>query len=99
MLTTNAIAAEQIKPMPGRVLVRKAEKAEKSAGGIILPETHRALSQLGEVVTVGEKVEVLKRGDVVVFSIYSGAPCIAATDAAEDLLFVRETDVLATIEP
>ena len=91
------VKAEQIHPRPERLLVRRMKKDEKTSGGVILPETVQDISQMGFVVAAGEKTTVPVDAWVI-FSSYSATPCVAVSDMNDDLLFVREGDVLATVE-
>ena len=88
------------KPLKDRLLVKYSEEAEKSAGGIIIPETAKEKPQKGEVVAVGAgrvtddgKLQALevKVGDVVLFEKYAGSKI--NMDNTEYLIF-REDDVL-----
>ena len=92
------------RPLHDRVLVRRVEAEEKTAGGIIIPDTAKEKPQEGEIVSVGTgskaedgKVTPLdvKAGDRVLFGKFGG------TDVkvdGEDLLILRETDILGVIE-
>ena len=94
----------KIKPLYDRVVVKKTEVEQKTAGGIILPDTAKEESQIGEVVAVGEgrllengEVRALKvkEGDKVLFSKYAGNE--VKVDG-EELLILREEDILAIVE-
>ena len=94
----------KIKPLYDRVVVKKTEVEQKTAGGIILPDTAKEESQIGEVVAVGEgrllengEVRPLKvkEGDKVLYSKYAGNE--VKVDG-EELLILREEDVLAIVE-
>lgn len=90
------IATEQtIRPLTDRLLVRRIKKPEKTAGGIIRTEHTREVSQLAQVVTIGETVQTIKAGDYIIFSAYAATPWVED----EGLIFVRSGDVLAVIEP
>ena len=92
------------RPLHDRVLVRRVEAEEKTAGGIIIPDTAKEKPQEGEVVSVGtgarnEAGEVhpleVKAGDKILFSKYSGNDIkIDGTDH----LILKEDDVLAVLE-
>ena len=93
-----------VKPLADRVLVERIEEEEqKSAGGIIIPDTAKEKPQQGKIVAVGPgkmsdegkpvKME-LKVGDKVLYGKYSGTE---VTVDGEELLIMRESDVLAVI--
>jgi chaperonin GroES len=92
------------RPMHDRVVVRRTEGDEKTAGGIIIPDAAKEKPQEGEVVAVGpgarnEKGELvaldLKAGDRVLFGKWSGTE---VKIDGEDLLIVKESDVLGIVE-
>jgi len=87
-----------VKPLHDRVIVRPAEKAEKTAGGIIIPDTAQEKPQQGEVVAVGNgKVDeplTVKVGDTILFAKYGGTEIEIE---GEKLLLMRETDIFAII--
>lgn len=87
-----------IKPLADRVLVKPAEAEQKTAGGIIIPDTAKEKPQKGEVVAVGngKKDEPLtvKVGDTVLYGKYSGTEL---NYNGEDYLMMRESDILAII--
>jgi chaperonin GroES len=92
-----------IKPLADRVLVEALEAAEKTAGGLYIPDNAKEKPQKGKVVAVGPgktsdsgslvKPE-LKVGDVVLYGKYSGTE---VTVDAKEYLIMRESDVLAVI--
>jgi chaperonin GroES len=92
------------RPLHDRVLVRRVEAEEKTAGGIIIPDTAREKPQEGEVLAVGpgnrnedgKLIESdVKAGDRVLFGKYSGTD---VTIDGEDLLIMKESDILGIIE-
>jgi chaperonin GroES len=92
------------RPLHDRVLVRRVEADDKTAGGIIIPDTAKEKPQEGEVVAVGGgakndegKVTPLdvKAGDKILFGKYSGTEVKLDGD---DLLVIEEDDILAVIE-
>jgi len=94
----------QFRPLHDRVVVRRVDAEEKTAGGIIIPDTAKEKPQEGEVVAVGpgtrnEKGELvaidLKPGDRVLFGKWSGTE---VKIGGEDLLIMKETDILGVIE-
>ena len=93
-----------IKPLYDRVVIKRMEEEKMSAGGIVIPDSATEKPIKGEVVAVGkgkilESGEVrpldLKKGDKVLFGKYSGTE--VKVDG-EDLLVMREDDVMAVIE-
>jgi chaperonin GroES len=93
-----------LKPLGDRVLVRPGEEEERSAGGIVLPDTARKRPQEGEVLAVGsgklldngKRVPVsVKAGDTVVYSKYAGTE-VRVGD--EDLMLLDEDSILAVRE-
>lgn len=92
-----------IKPLADRVLVRRLEEEmQKTAGGIIVPDTAKEKPQRGKVVAVGPgRVEDGKRvdmevkvGDEVLFGKWSGSEI---TIDGEEYLFMKESDILAVL--
>jgi chaperonin GroES len=93
-----------IQPLGDRVIVRPLEAEEKTKGGIILPDTAKEKPQEGEVLAVGKgkvldngslQAPEVKKGDRVLYGKYSGTEI--KTKDGEDLLIMREEDVLAII--
>jgi len=91
------------RPLHDRVLVRRIEAQEKTAGGIIIPDTAKEKPQEGEVVSVGTgtrgddgKVTPLdlKTGDKILFGKWSGSE--VKLDG-EDLIIMKESDVLGIV--
>jgi len=92
------MANVKIKPLADRVLIEPTEAEEKTASGIIIPDTAKEKPQKGTVVAVGpgtsdEKMEV-KKGDVVLYGKYSGTDI--AVDG-KDYLIMKQADILAII--
>ena len=94
----------KIKPLDDRVVLEVLEKAEKTRGGIFLPETAKEKPQQAKVVATGpgkilENGErgamTVKKGDIVIFAKYSGTE--VELDGKE-LLIMRESDLLAVIQ-
>ena len=98
--------AINLKPLGDRVVVEPIEQEEMTASGLVLPETAKEKPQKGKVVAVGDgrldddgkriPLEV-KKGDEVLYSKYGGTET-KDPDTGEDLLVLRESDVLARIE-
>ena len=100
--TKNA-AGVKVAPLADRVVVKPLEEAEQMRGGLYIPDTAKEKPQQGEIVAVGPgrfddkgnrlPVEV-KVGDKVLYGKYSGTE---VTVEGEQLLILRESDVLAVI--
>lgn len=91
------------KPLNDRVLVKRLETEEKTAGGLFIPDTAKEKPSRGEIIAVGpgkcddhgKRVELgVKKGDLVLFSKYAGTEI--KLDGVEHLI-MREDDVLAII--
>ena len=94
----------KFRPLHDRVLVRRIEQQEKTAGGIIIPDTAKEKPQQGEVVAVGPgsrdeqgKINALdvKAGDRILFGKWSGTE---VRIDGEDLLIMKESDILGILE-
>ena len=93
----------KLKPLGDRLLVRPVEEEEKTPSGIVLPDTAKEKPQKGKVLAVGDgKLDDGKRipldvaeGDEVLYSKYGGTDIVVE---GEDLLVLRESDVLAKVE-
>lgn len=87
-----------LKPLADRVLVEAAAAEEKTAGGIIIPDTAKEKPQRGKVVAVGEgkKDEPLtvKVGDSVLYGKYAGTEI---TVEGKEYLIMRESDIFAVL--
>ena len=92
------------RPLHDRVLVRRIEADEKTAGGIIIPDTAKEKPQEGEVIAVGpgardesgKLVELdVKVGDRILFGKWSGTEIKLD---GEDLLIMKESDVMGVID-
>ena len=93
----------KFRPLHDRVVVRRVESEEKTAGGIIIPDTAKEKPQEGEIVAVGAgardeagKVQPLdvKAGDRVLFGKWSGTE--VKLDG-EDLLIMKESDIMGVV--
>jgi chaperonin GroES len=92
------------RPLHDRILVRRIEAEEKTAGGIIIPETAKEKPQEGEVIATGpgardesgqlQPLDV-KIGDRILFGKWSGTEIKLK---GEDLLIMKESDVMGVIE-
>ena len=95
----------KLKPLGDRLIVQATEEEETTASGIVLPDTAKEKPQKGKVVAVGEgkwdedgekRIPIdLAKGDEVLYSKYGGTEI---TVEGEDLLVLRESDVLAKVE-
>jgi chaperonin GroES len=95
--------AAKIKPMGQRVLVRRLDAEETSAGGIVLPDTAKEKPQEAEIVELGtggkdedgKTIEfTVKKGDKVLISKYGGTDIKIA---GQELLIISESDILGII--
>jgi chaperonin GroES len=95
--------ASKIQPVGDRVVVKPAAKEEVTRSGIVIPDTAKEKPQEGEVIAVGsgklldtgERAPMeVKVGDRVLFAKYGGTEFVLEGD---DLLVLRESDVLAII--
>lgn len=94
----------KFRPLHDRVLVRRVNAEEKTAGGIIIPDTAKEKPQEGEVIAVGpgtlnDKGELraldVKPGDRVLFGKWSGTEVRVNN---EELLIMKESDIMGIIE-
>ena len=102
-MTTASVTKLQLKPLADRVVVKKLDAEEKTAGGIVLPDTAKEKPQQGEVLAAGpgkldekgtrQPMEV-KVGDKILFAKYSGTE--VKLDGVEYLI-LAERDILAVI--
>ncbi len=95
----------KIRPLNDRVVVRRSEEEEKSAGGIILTGSAKEKPNQGEVVAVGPgktldngqvKAVSVKPGDKVVFGRYADSNTLR--DGDEELIIMNESDIYGVIE-
>jgi chaperonin GroES len=93
----------KLKPLGDRLIVKAVEEEETTASGIVLPDTAKEKPQRGKVLAVGEgkvaddgkRVPIdVSDGDEVLYSKYGGTEI---TIDGEDLLVLRESDVLAKV--
>ena len=94
----------KIRPLQDRVLIRRVEEEETTAGGIIIPDTAKEKPQEGQVIATGKgKVRDdgkitpldLAAGDRILFSKYAGTD---VTLDGEEYVILREDDVLAIVD-
>ena len=90
-----------LRPLDDRIIVKRVEAEEKTAGGIILPDNAKEKPQKGEVIAVGlgklldsgaRATPDVKAGDLVLFGKYSGSEVKVE---GEEYLIMRESDILA----
>ena len=102
-MATASVTKLQLKPLADRIVVKKLEAEEKTAGGIVLPDTAKEKPQQGEILAAGpgkldekgtrQPMEV-KVGDKVLFAKYSGTE--VKIDGVEYLI-LAERDILAVV--
>ena len=94
----------EIKPLNDRIIVARVEEEQKTAGGIIIPDTAKEKPQEGKIIAVGpgklgedgKRVALeVKKGDRVLFSKYAGTEI--KIDGKEHV-FMREDDILGVLE-
>lgn len=88
----------KIKPLADRVLIQPSSAEEKTAGGLIIPDTAKEKPQQGTVVAVGpgttdQKMSV-KVGDVVLYGKYSGTEI---NYGGQNYLIMKESDIYAIV--
>ena len=95
----------KFKPLHDRVLIEVLDSSEKTAGGIIIPDTAQEKPQEGQIVAVGSgsksedgKVTPLdlKAGDIVLFGKWSGTE---VKIDGEELCIMKESDIMGVINP
>ena len=94
----------KFKPLHDHVLVRRVEQQEKTAGGIIIPDTAQEKPMEGEVVAIGSGVRAedgtvtpldVKPGDRILFGKWSGSE---VKIDGEEMMIMKESDILGIIE-
>jgi len=94
----------KIRPLADKVLLERVEAENKTAGGIVLPDTAKEKPQRGKIISVGEgkvlddgthKQMQVKKGDMVLFTSYAGTEI--RIDGKEYLI-MDESDIMAVIE-
>ena len=94
----------KFRPLGDRVVVRRIKEEQKTAGGIIIPDTVAEKPQEGEVISVGPGAlddsgkrvpSEVKAGDYVLFGKWSGTE--VKVDG-EDLLIMKESDIMGVLE-
>ena len=94
----------KIKPLQDRVIVKRIEEEQKTAGGIIIPDSAKEKPQQGKILAVGPgkvleggtRVDMtVKEGDLVLFGKYAGSEVKVDGD---EVLIMREDDILGIIQ-
>ena len=94
----------KFRPLHDRVVVKRIDAEEKTAGGIIIPDTAKEKPQEGEIVSAGTGAKAedgkitpldVKAGDKILFGKWSGTE--VKVDG-EDLLIMKESDIMGVIE-
>ena len=97
-------AAPKIRPLGGKVLIRRLEAEETTKGGIVLPDTAKEKPQKGTVLAVGDgkllddgtRAEFqVKKGDSVLFASYAGTEI---KFDGEEYMLMDESDILAVLD-
>ncbi len=92
------------RPLHDRVLVRRIESEQKTAGGIIIPDSAQEKPSQGEIIAVGSGAKAedgtvtaldVKAGDTILFGKWSGTEIKIDN---EDLLIMKESDIMGIIE-
>lgn len=93
----------KIKPLYDKILIKRLESEQKTASGIIIPDTAQEKTQLGTVISVGDgrvssdgtkRPLIVKEGNTIIFGKYSG------TDVkynGEEYLILKEDEVLGIV--
>jgi len=94
----------KLRPLDDRVVIKQSEAEDKTAGGIILPDTAKEKPQIGKIIAVGEgklldngkrsKISV-KKNDKVIYSKYIGSD---VEIDGETYIILREEDILGIVE-
>lgn len=94
----------KIRPLQDRIIVQRIEEEQKTAGGIIIPDTAKEKPQIGKVIAAGKGKKAedgtivpmdVKEGDKVLFSKYAGNEIKVE---GEEYLIMREDDILGIVE-
>lgn len=102
-MATVSLSVSTVKPLADRVFVKISPQEEKTAGGILLPDTAKEKPQVGEIVAVGPGKQndngsrtepEVKVGDQVLYSKYAGTDIKLGND---DYVLLSEKDILAVV--
>jgi len=94
----------KLKPLDDRVVIKQSESEEKTAGGIILPDTAKEKPQLGKVVAVGpgkllkdgsRRQAAVKKGDEIIYAKYIGSEIEIDR---ENYVILQEENILGIVE-
>jgi chaperonin GroES len=95
----------KLKPLEDRVIIKAVQEEEKTASGIVLPDTAKEKPMLGEIMAVGDgkwdeegkkRIPVdVKKGDKVIYGKYSGTEY--KTSDGDELLILRASEILAVV--
>ena len=94
----------KIKPLGDRIVIKRSEAQERTAGGIVLPDSAKEKPKQGKVLSLGEGKRLdsgkraafqVKEGDRVLFTSYAGNE---VTVDGQELLIMTEDDILAVID-
>jgi chaperonin GroES len=97
------MAKMKFRPLHDRVVVRRIDAEEKTAGGIILPDTAQEKPSEGEIIAIGSGARDeagklvpldVKKGDIVLFGKWSGTEIKIN---GEDLLIMKESDIMGVM--
>lgn len=97
----------KLEPLHDRVLVRRFEASETTAGGVLLPDSAKDKPQKGRVEKVGpghalkdgsRRPLQVKEGDVVLFTTWAGDEFKTGESGSDTVLLMREEDILAIID-
>ena len=95
----------KVKPLGDRIVIRRSESQEKTAGGILLPDSAKNKPQKGKVLAVGpgrmlkdgtRRPMDVKEGDTVLFTTWAGDEF--KENRTDNILLMREEDVLAVLD-
>ena len=102
-MATVSLSVSTVKPLGDRIFVKVSESEQRTAGGILLPDTAKEKPQVGEIVAVGagkrkddrsyQAIDV-KVGDKVLYSKYAGTDIKLG---GEEYVLLSEKDILATL--
>ncbi len=103
-MSTKTKSSSSIRPLGDRVLIQRLEAEEKTAGGILLPDSAKEKPKEGKVVSIGEGKTLdngekskfsVRKGDRVLFTSYAGTEVKVG---GNEYLIMREEDILGVIE-
>jgi len=85
----------KFKPLKDRVFVKYSEEAERTAGGLYIPESAKEKPQKGIIEAVGSEVKEIKVVDIILFDKYSGSKINIDNN---EYLIIKEEDILGIIQ-